>query len=202
MLPTRPIRCCFTAAGRCHLSGGAAVPAAGRRLRGLEGYSGGEKAQESSGRQTGATRGRRERTHRGSKASKRVKLAERAAYVRWSRATGKWTCPRKGKPIAAGGTRQLRESVGVGETGGEKAAEERRPARRWMTAREPVASRGVHDRCEGKALKGGSPGTVAACNKAVELEQAEAAERLRKPESGTGAGLDSPSHAGPIRGCR
>jgi hypothetical protein len=47
-----------------------------------------------------------------------------------------------------------------------------------MTAREPVASRGVHDPCEGKTLKGGSPGTVATRNKVVELELA------RKPLRG------------------
>jgi hypothetical protein len=48
-----------------------------------------------------------------------------------------------------------------------------------MTAREPVASRGVHDLCEGKTLKERrNPGTVAARNKAVELELA------RKPLRG------------------
>lgn len=39
----------------------------------------------------------------------------------------------------------------------------------WITAREPVAPRGVHDLDEGKALKEGSPGTVAARNKAANL---------------------------------
>jgi hypothetical protein len=47
-----------------------------------------------------------------------------------------------------------------------------------MTAGELVASRGDHDSSEGKALKGDSPGTVAARNKAVELELA------RKPLRG------------------
>jgi hypothetical protein len=32
----------------------------------------------------------------------------------------------------------------------------------WITARELVASKGDHDLCEGKTLKGGSLGTVAA----------------------------------------
>jgi len=44
-----------------------------------------------------------------------------------------------------------------------------RSAARSITARKPVAPRGVHDLDEGKALKEGSPGTVAARNKAVEL---------------------------------
>jgi hypothetical protein len=68
--------------------------------------------------------------------------------------------------------------VGVGETGGEKVEPKRGPERRWITAREPVASRGVHDLCEGKALEERNPGTVAARNKAVELELA------RKPLRG------------------
>jgi hypothetical protein len=47
-----------------------------------------------------------------------------------------------------------------------------------MTAGELVAPRGDHDSSEGKALKGDSPGTAAARNKAVELELA------RKPLRG------------------
>jgi hypothetical protein len=45
-----------------------------------------------------------------------------------------------------------------------------RSAEWWITARELVASRGDHDLHEGKTLKGGSLGTVAARNKAVELD--------------------------------
>jgi hypothetical protein len=37
-----------------------------------------------------------------------------------------------------------------------------RSAARWITARKPVASEGVHDLREGKALKEDSPRTVAA----------------------------------------
>jgi hypothetical protein len=68
--------------------------------------------------------------------------------------------------------------VGVGETGDEKVEPGCGPEGRWITAREPVASREAHDLCEGKTLKERNPGTVAARNKAVELELA------RKPLRG------------------
>jgi len=54
--------------------------------------------------------------------------------------------------IVSVGTRQLRLNVGVGEIRGDKAAGDALLHARWTTAREPVASRGVHDLSEGKAL--------------------------------------------------
>jgi hypothetical protein len=56
--------------------------------------------------------------------------------------------------IVSVGTRRLRSNVGVGETRGDKAVSDALLHARWITAREPVASRGVHDLGEGKALKG------------------------------------------------
>jgi len=56
--------------------------------------------------------------------------------------------------IVSVGTRRLRLNVGVGEIRGDKAAGGALLHTRWITARELVASRGVHDLCEGKALKG------------------------------------------------
>lgn len=56
--------------------------------------------------------------------------------------------------IVSVGTRQLRLNVGVGEIRGNKTVSDALSHTRWMTARELVASRGVHDLCEGKALKG------------------------------------------------
>jgi hypothetical protein len=72
-----------------------------------------------------------------------------------------------------------------------------------MTAREPVASRGVHDLCEGKALKERQPrnGCGTKQGRGTRGGQ-EPAERLRKPESGTGAGLDNLLLTGLTRGCR
>jgi hypothetical protein len=60
------------------------------------------------------------------------------------------------EPIVPGGTRQLREGVGVGETRGDKVSGGRSSERWWITAGEQVAPRGVRARCEGKTLKGGS----------------------------------------------
>jgi hypothetical protein len=77
------------------------------------------------------------------------------------------------EPIVDWGTRQPHPSgASVGETDDERSRRSSLQERLWITAREPVASGEVHDLCEGKALKGGSPGTVAARNKAVELELA------------------------------
>lgn len=50
-------------------------------------------------------------------------------------------------------TRRLRLNVGVGEIRGDKAASDALLHTRWITVREPVASRGAHDLCEGKALE-------------------------------------------------
>jgi hypothetical protein len=54
--------------------------------------------------------------------------------------------------IVSVGTRQLRLNVGVGENRGDKTVSDALLHTRWITARESVASRGVHDLCEGKAL--------------------------------------------------
>jgi hypothetical protein len=60
----------------------------------------------------------------------------------------------------------------------------------WITTREQgsLTRRGRFLR--GESSEGGSPGTVAARNRAVERKLAETAERLRKPESGTGLTLE------------
>jgi len=80
----------------------------------------GEETQERIGRQAGATRTGRERTRRGIKASKQVKLAERGGSAAWSlEQPGSGLRFVERALIAAGGARQLRESVGVGETRGE-----------------------------------------------------------------------------------
>jgi hypothetical protein len=134
--------------------GGREVLRAGSRIRGLEGDSGGDETQESNGSSARGDPCRRERTRRGIKASKRVKLARRTTFVRRPGQPGAGRQPGEREPIVAGGTRQLRASAGVGETGGDKTAVIGVTARRWMTAREQVASRGDHDLCEGKALKG------------------------------------------------
>jgi len=47
----------------------------------------------------------------------------------------------------------------------------------------------VRDFCEGKPQKARSPYTAVARNKATNFEQAQAAEELRKLESGTGSEL-------------
>jgi len=60
-------------------------------------------------------------------------------------------------------------SVGVGETGGDKILEGGSSERRWMTAGEHAAPRGVRDLCEEKALAGGSQELAVARNKATNL---------------------------------
>jgi hypothetical protein len=72
----------------------------------------------------------------------------------WSRATGKRGFGFvKREPIVSVGTRRLRSNVGVGEIRGDKAGSDAFLHTRWITVREPVASRGAHDLCEGKALE-------------------------------------------------
>jgi len=96
----------------------------GSRTRGAIGEgSRGEETQESIDRQDGATQTGRERIRRGIEASKQVKLAE------WSDSAARsperpGSGPRlvERELIVAGGVRQPRESVGVDETGGDKAA--------------------------------------------------------------------------------
>jgi len=81
---------------------------------------------------------RRERTRERIKASKWVKLAERDGSV------ARPQSDREGSPsggterelIVVGGSRQLRVSVGVSETDGDKDRAATSLARRWMTARE------------------------------------------------------------------
>jgi len=60
----------------------------------------------------------------------------------------------KREPLVSVGTRQLRLNVGVGEIRGNKTVSDALLHTRWITAGELVASRGVHDLCEGKALEG------------------------------------------------
>jgi hypothetical protein len=70
--------------------------------------------------------------------------------------TRKRVRPVKRELIVGGGSQATTPSAWESaETGGERSRVVR-SARRWMTAREQVASGEVHDRCEGKALKGGT----------------------------------------------
>ena len=79
--------------------------------------------------------------------------------------------------IVVGGIRQLRASVGVEETGGNKVREAASCTRVDNRKGANVISRGVHDFCEGKTLKGVLR-TVVARNKATKLGPA------RKPLRG------------------
>lgn len=66
----------------------------------------------------------------------------------------------------------------------------------------------MRDPYEGNALKGGSQELAAARNKAAKLGVArKTVEGLRKPEDGTGVGLNPPLHMGlarvvPLKGPR
>jgi hypothetical protein len=73
---------------------------------------------------------------------------------------------------------------------------ETRSAARWITAREPVASRGAHDLHEGKALKGAVQERLRHEGRPWNSICAKTAERLRKPESGPVVRLDNSSHEG------
>jgi len=117
----------------------------GSRTQGVIGEdSRGGETQERIGRQDGATRTGRERTRRGIKASKQMKLAEQGGSAAWSpEQPGSGLRSVERALIAAGGARRPRESVGVGETRGDKADGQCTPARRWITAGEQAASRGV-----------------------------------------------------------
>jgi hypothetical protein len=128
-------------------------------VRSLEGHNN----QESIGHSARGNSGQCERTRGGKKASKQVKLAvgtilplvtqdDREAGLR-AREKGihsslgiRATAPKAWESVKL---RVIRSPVVRSEA-------------LWITAREPVAPRGVHDLREGKALKEGSPGTVAA----------------------------------------
>jgi hypothetical protein len=98
----------------------------------------------------------RERIHGGIRASRRVKLAERAAVslgVRGDREAGLGT--RKGSSSPGGSLATAPRGVGVGGNRGGWLREAR--SSRPVDNREgAVASRGDHDLREGKALKGGT----------------------------------------------
>jgi len=128
----------------------------------------GEQTQESIDLQNGATRTGCERTRRGIEASKQVKLAESGDSAAWSpEQPGSGLRFVERALIAAGGARQLRESVGVGETRGDKADERYTQARRWITAGEPSGlERGARS-LRGERSEGRIPGTDAARNKAA-----------------------------------
>ena len=68
----------------------------------------------------------------------------------------------KREPIALGGVRRLRANVGVGETEGNKVADDASPGTVDNCKGAQAASEGARDLGEGKALKEDSPGTVAA----------------------------------------
>jgi hypothetical protein len=68
----------------------------------------------------------------------------------------------KREPIVLGGSRRPRSNVGVGETGGDKVAGDASPGTVDDCKGAEAASKGARDLGEGKALKGDSPGTVAA----------------------------------------
>jgi hypothetical protein len=71
-----------------------------------------------------------------------------------------------------------------------------RSAAQWITAREPVASRGAHDLHEGKALKEAVQERLRHEIRPWNSVFAETAERLRKPESGPVVRPDNSSHEG------
>jgi hypothetical protein len=127
---------------------------AGSRTRGLRGSLEGRNP----GEQRLARRGdsaRHERTHGGTKASRWTKPAGSGGHA--ARGPGR---PGSGsrlverEPQARGDPGDCASCVGVGETRGQGRGRRARE-RRWMTAREHVAPRGVRDLREGKALKGG-----------------------------------------------
>jgi len=68
----------------------------------------------------------------------------------------------KREPIVLGGSRRLRSNAGVGETGGDKVAGDASPGTVDNCKGAQAASEGARDLGEGKALKEGSSGTVAA----------------------------------------
>jgi hypothetical protein len=68
-----------------------------------------------------------------------------------------------------------------------------------MTTRKPAASRGVRDPCEGNTLEGEKPRNGCGTKQGREARACqETAERLRKPESGTGAGVTARSTRGSL----
>jgi hypothetical protein len=70
-----------------------------------------------------------------------------------------------------------------------------------MTAREQVASRGVRDLCEGKALEEKKPRNGYGMKQGREVRACqETAERLGKPESGTEAEVTARLITGLARG--
>jgi hypothetical protein len=79
------------------------------------------------------------------------------------RATGKrgFGLVKRG-PIVLGGSRRPRSNVGVGETGGETVTGDASPSTVDDCRGAKAAWERARDLDEGKALKGGSPGTVAA----------------------------------------
>jgi hypothetical protein len=98
---------------------------AGRRIQGAEGESSrGAKTQESIGCFVRGNLGRARTNSQGEEGFEAGEAgAKRPLRCSRSRATGKrafWFEERE--PIVLGGTRQLRESVGVGETGGDKVS--------------------------------------------------------------------------------
>jgi hypothetical protein len=93
-----------------------------------------------------------ERTCRGSKASKSSKLAERDGFV--VHGPGRLGSALSGveerEPIACGGSRLLRASVVLGETGGDKAAKGafkhaggERPGSWWRREATTISARGT-----------------------------------------------------------
>jgi hypothetical protein len=170
--PTRSIRCPRTG-GRPHPAPGAAGP------RGRDAESSGEGSCSglepgrvedprfegelwrggSPGEQRPSVRGnsyRRERIRRGIKAPRWMKPGARAALPFEARSDREAGAPReKGAHSRRGKPGDCARAWESAETGGERSRAVR-SARRWMTAGEQMAPRGVHDLCEGKALKGGT----------------------------------------------
>ena len=94
----------------------------GSRIQGVAGESfGGAEDQRATAGGRGATRSCCERSCEGKKASKQVKLAERSdSAVLSSGRPGNGLRSAERKSIVVRGSRQPRESVDVGETGGER----------------------------------------------------------------------------------
>jgi hypothetical protein len=150
----------------------------GWRARGVGGEGFGGEEPASHDQQRRFTPKQLERSHEGRKASKRVKLAERGeSAARSPGDPGSRLRPVERESIARGGTRQLRQRAGVGETSGERPRTVRLRTRVDNRKGASDPERGARSSERGK-LAARIPGMVVARNKVTTLELA------RKPLRG------------------
>jgi hypothetical protein len=153
----------------------------------------GRKVQESIGRRFRGNSGRRERT-RGEEQSFEAGEVVATSGSTSGRPGGPGSVLRRveREPIVVGGSRQPRSFVRGRLTKPKAIRRSRvRSARRWMTAREPAASREVRDSLRGEDSGGEKkPQDGSGMKQGREVRACqETAERLRKPESGTEVGV-------------